>query len=366
MSSISSHGSETSSMEQFTPRHVHLVGSSPYDTNTEFFEAMSVALPGRLVCLPDGETGNRHFFVRWQMDVFASSPHILKGFEHIGDYKAYAPRVALSSQITLGAIGYDTHALESYAEFCALRDKGVVPHGVRFQVCLPTPLNVVGLCLLPEYQAEAEPLYEAALMAALRRIQDVIPKEDLAVQWDMAYEIGMLELPSAFNSWFDGQGNGDVKQGILERFARLAGAVDEGVKMGFHLCYGDAGHKHFSEPADMSVLVDMANELSSHAGRGVDWVHVPVPKNRTDEAYFRPLKDLKLKSETRVFLGLAHAWDTEGTRERIRVASEFLYDFGVSTECGFGRTEKDEVTSVLGVLAEVTEPELHLLLEETL
>ncbi|TVY15320.1 hypothetical protein LARI1_G006625 [Lachnellula arida] len=369
MSSVSSNGSETSK-EQSTPRHVHLVGSSPYTTNTEFFESMSAALPGRLVHLPDGETGKRHFFVRWQTEVFDASPHILKGFEQIGDYKAYQAGSALSSQIKLGPIGYDDHAIESYAEFCKLRDQGVVPPGVRFQVSLPTPLNVIGLCLLPEYQAEAEPLYEEALMAALRRIQDVIPKENLAIQWDMAYEIGMLEFPAAFTSWFDGDGDGggDAKQGILERFARLAGGVDEGVEMGFHLCYGDAGHKHFVEPKDMGVLVDMMNELSGVAHRAVDWIHVPVPKNRTDEAYFAPLKDLELKSETQVYLGLSHAWDLEGTRERIRVAGEFLHEFGVSTECGLGRTEKDEVLSVLGVLAEVTEPEpeLHQLLDEKL
>lgn len=297
------------------------------------------------------------------MEVFDASPHILKGYEQIGDYKAYQSDAVLSSQIKLGPLGYDDHAIASYAEFLKLRNQGTIPQGVRFQVSLPTPLNVIGICLLPEYQAEAEPMYEKALMAALRRIQDAIPKEDLSIQWDMAYEIGMLEFPEAFTSWFDGVDN---KQGILERFARLAGGVDEGVEMGFHLCYGDIDHKHFVEPKDMGVLVDLTNELSGVARRVVDWIHVPVPKNRTDEAYFAPLKDLRLKSETQVYLGLAHAWDLEGTKERIRVASEFLHEFGVSTECGFGRTEKDEVLSVLGVLAEVTEPELHQLLDKKL
>ena len=235
-----------------------------------------------------------------------------------------------------------------------MREKGVIPLGVRFQVSLPTPVNVIGLCLLPEYQAESEPMYEKALMAALRRIQDEIPKEDLAIQWDMAYEIGMLEFPAAFNCWF----HGDIKQGILERIVRLAGGVDEGVKMGFHLCYGDAGHKHFVEPKDMGVLVEMMNELSSAVERAIDWIHVPVPKDRTDEDYFSPLKNLKLESETQVYLGLAHAWDLDGTKERIRVASEILWEFGVATECGFGRTEMDELDSVLGILAEVTDPEL--------
>jgi hypothetical protein len=142
----------------------------------------------------------------------------------------------------------------------------------------------------------------------------------------------------------------------MERVCRLAGAVDEGVKMGFHLCYGDAGHRHFVEPKDIGILVDVMNEIEGKVERSVDWNHVPVPKDRMDEEYFAPLKDLKLRSETKVYLGLSHAWDVEGTKERIRFASGFLEEFGVATECGFGRTEVDELDSVLGILAEVTEP----------
>lgn len=142
----------------------------------------------------------------------------------------------------------------------------------------------------------------------------------------------------------------------MERVARLTEAVDEGVKMGFHLCYGDADHKHFFEPKDLGVLVEMMNELATTVTRSIDWFHVPVPKDRTDEAYFLPLKDLELNNKTSIHLGLAHAWDIEGTKKRIEVASGFLAEFGVATECGFGRTGQDELESVLGVLAAVTEP----------
>ncbi|MGH8702107.1 MAG: hypothetical protein ACREVR_13175 [Burkholderiales bacterium] len=32
--------------------------------------------------------------------------------------------------------------------------------------------------------------------------------------------------------------------------------------------------------------------------RRVDWVHMPVPRGRSDEAYFAPLDGLKLQPET--------------------------------------------------------------------
>ncbi|TVY82114.1 hypothetical protein LSUE1_G003061 [Lachnellula suecica] len=347
-----SHPKSTNSLQtEYIPHHVHLVGSSPFATNTEFFKHMSTAFPHRLLTIPDGETGKRNFFVRWQLEVFAESPHILKGFQQIGDYTQHEADPNASKEIKMKATGYDDFAIESYKEFCKLRREGVIEQGVRFQVSLPTPVNVIGLCLLPEFYAEAEPMYEKGLLSALRRIQDEIPADDLAIQWDMAYEIGMLELPVGFTSWFDGP----IMDGIVERITRLAKAVDPGVKIGFHLCYGDAGHKHFVESEDLGVLVEIINQISGAVERQINWFHVPVPKDRTDEAYFSPLMGLKLKRETEMILGLAHAWDVEGTRKRIQVASPFLTNFGISTECGLGRSEKEEVEIILGVLAKATE-----------
>jgi methionine synthase II (cobalamin-independent) len=314
---------------------------------------MSKALPDRILHLPDGETGKRNKFTHWQNETFADSPHVLKSYKGYEVHQVSQEGETLADGIKMSAPGYDNIAVDSYAAFCRLRSERVIQQGVRFQVSLPTPMNVLGLCLFSEYQAAAEPMYEKAFLAGLRRIQDEIPAEDLAIQWDMAYEIGMLEFPLAFTPYFEGP----IMQGVLGRVARLTEAVDEGVKMGFHLCYGDAGHKHFVEPKDIGVLVDMMNQISGVVKRKVNWFHVPVPKDRTDEAYFAPLKDLKLKSETEIYLGLAHAWDIEGTRSRIDVASRFLEDFGVATECGFGRTGRDEVENVLGVLASVTTPE---------
>jgi hypothetical protein len=41
------------------------------------------------------------------------------------------------------AVGYADVAVDSYREFVRLRDDGVVPEGVRFQVSVPTPFAVV-------------------------------------------------------------------------------------------------------------------------------------------------------------------------------------------------------------------------------
>ena len=108
--------------------------------------------------------------------------------------------------------------------------------------------------------------------------------------------------------------------------------------MGYHLCYGDAGHQHFKQPEDTSKLVEVANAVSAGVTRTINWIHLPVPRDRSDDAYFTPLENLKLHPETELYLGLVHYTDgTEGTLKRIAVAKKFVSEFGVATECGFGR-----------------------------
>jgi methionine synthase II (cobalamin-independent) len=81
---------------------------------------------------------------------------------------------------------------------------------------------------------------------------------------------------------------------------------------------------------------------------------MPVPRNRTDDAYFAPLKELKLKPGTKVALGLVHHTDgVDGTNRRIATAKKYLGDFLISTECGFGRRPKETISELLQIHAKV-------------
>jgi hypothetical protein len=66
----------------------------------------------------------------------------------------------------------------------------------------------------------------------------------------------------------------------------------------YHLCYGDAKHKHSIEPSTSRLLVEFANRLSAQIGRSIELIHLPVPRNRLDDAYDAPLADLVLRPET--------------------------------------------------------------------
>ena len=213
-------------------------------------------------------------------------------------------------------------------------------------------MNVLGL-VEPAWRAVVEPVYEKALLAALRRIQDHVPAGDLAIQWDLAKEFAFLEGAASTPAWFT-----PVEEGILQRVLRLTDAVDDGVAMGVHLCYGDLGHRHFVEPSDTALLVEVGNAILKGAARPVDWIHLPVPKSRVDAAYFAPLEQLEL-GDTELYLGLLHADDEDGTRARIQAAAEFVRGFGLATECGLGRSSVAELDSILEIAERATGPEIQ-------
>jgi hypothetical protein len=60
------------------------------------------------------------------------------------------------------------------------------------------------------------------------------------------------------------------------------------------------------------------------------------------------LKKPKLKSGTELYLGLIHLTDgIEGAKRRATAAKRFVSDFGVATECGFGRRPPETIPDLI-------------------
>lgn len=335
-----------------TARGAHLVGSVPLANAEAVFTAVARELGDRLRRLPDGETGPRSDWIVWQLPLFTSQPG-LEVVPPAPDGWRPLPRVRLedgarADEVRFAGLGYADAAIASYRVFARLKRDGVVPVRCRFQVCLPTPLAPISAFVVPEHQALLEPAYEAGLLAELRLVLQEIPHDQLGIQWDTNFEFGMLE--GVFPVWFD-----DVKGGILERLLRLSRQVPGDVELGYHFCYGDVQHRHYKEPRDAGKLVEVANALAASLGRPLNWVHMPVPRDRTDPAYYAPLAALRLRPETELYLGLVHHTDgVEGTARRIEVARRFVPDFGIATECGWGRRSPPTVPELLRIHRELT------------
>ena len=174
---------------------------------------------------------------------------------------------------------------------------GVIPAGVRFQVQYPTPLASIGAYVVPEQQQTLLPSYERAMFANLDRRLAAIPNDQVAVQWDVAVEFGVLE--NAFRarrrSAFDA---------IVAALARCVDQVPGDIPVGMHLCYGDYDHAHFTQPESLALQARVMNAVTAAAHRTISFVSFTVPQDQRDEGYFAPLAELAADPATELNFAL--------------------------------------------------------------
>jgi hypothetical protein len=342
-------------MTDFVPEKVHLVGSIGLDSVEEIFRTVGKMFGRRLRRVPDGEPGPRRLWVTFQYPLLRSSPFLQRDPGGALRKTSGIPLVCLadgvdSKDIRFGELGYVREARGSYLDFCAARERDELPRDARFQVCLPTPMGVTYAFCIPRDVVAVNAAYEHAMIAEVEQLCRVIPHKDLCIQWDFCHEMVL----------WDGQPQDQFalasKDEIMRSMRDICAPIPDDVELGFHLCYGDFGAKHYFDPADAGKMVEVCNALTQEIRHKLAYIHLPVPVDRSDDDYFRPLADLKLKPGTEIYLGLVHGTDgAAGTRKRIATASRHLKDFGIATECGMARARTPQVvTDLLKVHADVS------------
>jgi hypothetical protein len=327
--------------------HVHFVGSIGLDTTEDVFQAIGDTVGRYIKRCPDGEVGGRRLWISWQYPILRATSFLQVASDNalpgVGLCALKLKPGVTPADIHFGELGYAREARTSYQDFCAARERGVLPREARFQVCLPTPIAVIGSFVVAEDIPRVLPAYEEAMVREAKRICAAIPNHDLALQWDVCIE--MMQ--------WDGRAPmfpppPHLEQMLAGAFSRLTAAVSPDVELGFHLCYGDLDAKHFVDPLDTRKAVELANLLIAHSKHAVNWIHLPVPADRHDDAYFAPLRELNRSSGMELYLGLVHARDgVDGTLRRMRTAAKFVNDFGIATECGIGRARTPEMAREL-------------------
>lgn len=338
------------------PDKVHLVGSIGLDTVDEVFHTVGSLLGRRLRRVPDGEPGGRRLWISFQYPALRASPFLRPDPSGAVRKTSGFPLLCLAEdvgadEVRFGELGYAREARASYLDFCAARERGDLPAGVRFQVCLPTPMGVVYAFCTARDVVVIDAAYEQAMIREVEAICRAIPHHDLCIQWDFCHEMLI----------WDGQPQDQFplvnasKAEIVARIARICAPIPADVELGFHLCYGDFGGKHFFDPKDASPLVEVMNAFAEAVKHDIAYFHLPVPFDKRDESYYAPLRDLKVSPRTEIYLGLVHAADDpDGTRARIAAAQKHLPEFGIATECGMARARKpDLVRKLLKLHAEV-------------
>jgi len=255
------------------------------------------------------------------------------------------------AQVSWPDLGYADAYLKSYETFAALRKEGVIPADVRFQVEYPTPLASIGGYIVPEQQQALLGSYEQAMFADLARLLAAVPADEVAVQWDVAVEFGVLEETFA-------PGGAQAFDAIIVGLARCIDQVPAEIPAGLHMCYGDYGHQHFKQPESLALQVRVLNAVAAAARRPVSFVSFTVPQYQREDGYFAPLAQLTADPGTELNFALVPYHPAEqapGTTDaQVRLIDAALAaspgggrDWGVCTECGLGRASRDEIPALL-------------------
>lgn len=334
-----------------------LVGSIPLDTPQEVFEMFGRALGPHLFAMPDGEVGpRRHWISRVHYQVLAGHPEldvVQRPTPDDNGVERQFPRNAADAwwfkvkdgvdQVRFGdpgwRLGYARDALTSYFVFRTMKEKGVLPPHLRFQVSLPMVNSVLPPRIFPDRSdlAKIRPGFAAAMRAEVATIVDRIPAGELAIQWDCSTEVqdahgGFPGYPAA----------GAIARNI-EEVRALSPHIPAEVALGYHFCFGTLGGWPRFQPDDLGNTVRLANAFIAASGRKVDWVHLPV-LDRSDDSFFAPLQELA-PGGARVYLGMIH--NMKGFGPRLETARKYLPRFGLGAYCGFGRMAPSQLAAIL-------------------
>jgi len=331
---------------------VHFVGSIPLPDAETVFRTLSEAAGPYLRRLPDGETGIRKTWIRFLQTVLADNPAIevaadvppFKFTQWDGKVLREIPRLRVKPGATPDPATFETcyaeMAIASWAIFERLQQAGVIPGKVKFQVSLPTPIAPTYNNMVPSDRPLLLPALTEHLIGEIGKIAAAIPHHRLALQWDVCQEV------LAWEGYYE-QGPVDFRRETIEVLTRIGEAVPTAIELGYHLCYGSPADEHLVQPKDMGIMVEMANAVSRGVRRPIQYFHMPVPKDRTDDGYFAPLDNLRLHPETQLYLGLVHHDDAQGDTARLTAARCHARVDGVATECGMARGDPSRLSALL-------------------
>lgn len=338
-----------------TNRNIYLVGSAPMRDEADMFATMSAAFGKRLRWVPDGETGDRLNWVTWLEPIFANSAALIQSDDifklHASaqGFRRYKLKPGKSaSDVSFDNLYYADVAKKSYATFAKLKAEGKIDPSTKFQIDLVPAHSVLWLYIVDELQTPLDSIFNEALKREIDKIAAALPHDDIAIQLDVASAVFARLQRGVANEY------GATKAEMLERFSQivadLSNHVPADIDLLIHLCYGDNNHKHSVEPVDMDDMVQFTNHFAGKLTRSVQLVHMPVPRDRSDDAYFAPLKNLKLPKGCELCLGLVHYTDgIEGTLARMKTARKFVENFAIGTECGFGRRAPATIPDLLNI-----------------
>ncbi len=331
------------------PGELLLVGSIPVQTAEEAFRKVGAPLGPWLAYMPDGEVGERSYWIDGlAYRVYNGHPALetikrpapdengVEWWKPRGRHDEFAFRVKPGiNKVRFGdpgwRLGYTRDAVNSYAIFRALKKEGAIPEHVRFQVCLPLSYSAVTYFFPEPGDVErVVPGLTDALRTEIAKMVELIPPEDLAIQWDLAIEHRLIENKMAESP--------EAGRREAERVMAPAGEIPipTMVALGHHACFGTLNGWPSRQPASLEGAVLLLNTAIAASNRRIDFLHIPT-LGSTDDTFFAPLRDLKTQG-ARTYIGaIHHLHGAQGLRGQLKTVRKYLPEFGLAAPCGWGR-----------------------------
>jgi hypothetical protein len=358
---------------------VLMVGSIAGNNAEEVMRFCVNELGNRLSMIPDGETGLRKMWINYLAATIYNSNDALETVnqpepvnpddesEWREENDSWAPkgyhdhwqfRIKNKNQVHFEHLGYAKEAIASYAIFKQLREEGIISSDQRFMVAMPMCESAVrpflGKAGAEDYDEFSES-YTEAMSREIQLILNDIPASDLVIQWDICMEMLAVDVNDNHSELFPWKPGGNALERYKNTVKTYSKFIPPETALGLHFCYGDLGHKHFIEPESLANAKLIATESANVIEREIDFCHIPVPRDRYDDAYFEALEDWP-SNAGKLYIGLLHlTGGIEGNKRRLDTAKRHINNFGVATECGFGRRAKEDLSELMKIHHEIAD-----------
>ena len=306
-------------------------------------EAALRRLAPHLRTLSDGETGARSWWIRAIIDRLYDHPDL--ELVRDGDYSSYeqTPQWRVKDGHELTADNLEPYLVmaqafeESYPLFHELREARGRPD-LDFQVGVPLHLD---LAVDAFGEAGFSPaIYAPCLEATARQVRAVQERS----QGDVVFQLEM-PVPLVAIAGTPAEGQPEAAAQMAERITDLPRQVEPGTRFGVHLCLGDMNHKALGHMRDVRPVVLLANELPRRwpADRPLEYIHAPFAAAEEppsfDQAFYAPLRDLKLPGEVRFIAGCVHeSLGIEEQRRLVKLIEELAgRQVDLAAACGLSR-----------------------------
>ena len=334
---------------------VLLVGSIPLDTAEEVFRSFGGPLGSSLNAMPDGEVGpRRHWISRIHYQVLSGHPELeaVRRPQPENGVERLFPRNAADSwlfkvkdgveRVRFGdpgwRLGYARDAINSYFVFKTLREQGVLPKHLRFQVSLPSVNSALPPRIFPNpptsrRSGPASPMRSRPSSARIvSRFRTTIWRSNGIARPRCRTPMGRSQaIPPRARSSATSSSSASSRRSFPRRSCSAITSASARSAAG-----------RVSHPPICPRRLRLPMRWSKRrAGASTGFT---FRCSRRRDAFFAPLKELRPRG-ARVYLGVIHHMD--GFKERIALARKYLPEFGLAAYCGFGRIPPADMPAVL-------------------